>query len=169
MVVVISILILEGGRCERNVGCIGTYVLYPYRGSQICTTASFKALTLGMNDGMCLTSLGIQRIRRRSVQLILDKRQLMVIETSLSRGFARNHGTSLELEMSLVVSREDALDVDHGPLLVALLDDRGEHPLSDSIGRIVVVVIADFSALGFSTANIETVGTSFSEEKQHID
>ena len=59
--------------------------------------------------------------------------------------------------MTLVVRCEDALHVDHGPLLVTLLDNRRERP-SDSVGRMVVIVVADLAAPSFRAADVQAVG-----------
>ena len=80
----------------------------------------------------------------------------MLIEARLRGRLAGSHGTSLDLEVSLVVRREDALDVDHGALRVTLLDRGGERA-ANGVGREVVVVIANLAALRFGAANVQAM------------
>jgi hypothetical protein len=55
------------------------------------------------------------------------------------------NGTSVHLEVPLVMSRDLRLDINYGPRGIALLDDGG-HDATDGIGRKIVVVIAHFAA-----------------------
>ena len=80
----------------------------------------------------------------------------MLIEARLRGRLAWSHGTRLDLEVSLVVRREDALDVNHGALRVTLLDRGGERA-ANGVERKVVVVIADLAALRFGAANVQAM------------
>ena len=101
-----------------------------------------------------LTSLWIQRIGWCSIQLILNKKKLVIVETRLGWNFARSYGASLEFKVSLVVRCEDAFNINHSPFFVTLLDDWSEYPFSDCIWGIIIVVIANFTALSFGTTNV---------------
>jgi hypothetical protein len=66
------------------------------------------------------------------------------------------NGTSVHLEMPLVMSRDLRLDINDGSRGVALLDDGG-HDATDGIGRKIVVVIAHFAAYrNTRPANVQT-------------
>ena len=106
-----------------------------------------------------LTSLRVQRIRLGVVQLVHDEGQRMFIEACLRRHFARSHGTRPDLEVSLVMRREDALDLDDGGFFVASLERRREDAFADGVGRVIVVVIPHLAATGFGAADVEAVGT----------
>ena len=80
----------------------------------------------------------------------------MTVKARLRGLFGGGDGARLDLEVTLVVRREDALHVDHGPLLVTLLDDRRERA-SDGVTGMIVIVIADLSAPSFRAADVQTM------------
>lgn len=105
-------------------------------------------------------SLGIQRIGRCAIQLVGDERQRMIIKAFLHGRISRGRdGTRPYLEVSLVMRCENAFDVNDRRLSIASLNGWREYPFSDSIRRIIVVVITNFTTASFRPADIETMGT----------
>ena len=65
----------------------------------------------------------IERVEWCSVQLIRDECQWMFVKASLSWDFAWIYGTSLELEVTLVVRSENTFNINDGILFIAGLND----------------------------------------------
>ena len=102
-------------------------------------------------------SLRKHRIRGRPVQLVGHERQRTAIEACLRGNFTRRYGAGLHLKMSLVMSRENAFNIDGRACVVASLNDRRESSVSDCIWRIIIVVIANLSTASFRPSNVEAV------------
>jgi hypothetical protein len=114
------------------------------------------------NKGSSLTSPGnvsslwIVHIRDSAIEFIRYERQWIRIEAFLGGNFPVLNGTSVHLEMPLVMSRDLRLDINDGSRGIALLDDGG-HNATDGIGRKIVVVIAHFAAnRNARPANVQT-------------
>lgn len=102
-------------------------------------------------------SLGIQWIRRRTVQIVGHERQGMFIKTILGSNLVRFDGTRLELKVSFVVCGEYALNFDNRTVLVAIFGKRREYSISNGVWWIIVVMITYFTTTSFSTSNVEAV------------
>ena len=102
-------------------------------------------------------SFGKHRIGGRPIQLVGHKCQRTAIKACLRGNLTRRYGAGLHLEMSLVMSRENAFNIDGRAWVVASLNDRRESSVSDCIWRIIVVVIANLSTASFRPSNVEAV------------
>ena len=87
----------------------------------------------------------------------------MFVEACLRGHFARSHRTRPDLEVSLVMRREDALNLNDGGFFVASLDDSVGRVIvvviPHGVGRAIVVVIPHLVAMGFGAADVEAVET----------
>jgi len=119
-----------------------------------------RPLNVGMIRQRNVGSLGVQRIGFGVVQLVRDEGQRIFVKAFLCRNLSGSNGTRLDLEVSLVMRREDALDLDNTGFFVASLERRREDTFSDGIGRVIVIVIPHFAATGFGASDVEALGTS---------
>jgi len=103
---------------------------------------------------------GVVRIGGSAVDFIGNEGERMGIKALLSGDLSRTDGAAFVLEVALVVSGQNDLQVDDRAWLVASLDDRGEWSSEDILGEVVVAVL-DQTANGESAAKIEAVGTTF--------